>query len=524
VPSSRFLIAGYLAVLAAALNLWNNDFPLGYHLDEGRKVDDILGAGYNFYHPLLMIRLGQAANALADFSDRQLVAVLGRSVTALAGALSVPLMYLIAGRTLTPLGASIVALGAAVSPILAVHAHYLKEDTLLTTGFLASLLSLLRMISRPTIGSTVLLGASLGIAFSSHYKSILLVPLCLAAPLFLGRRSGAGSRDMTPTPPREGPAACYLRFFWAGIIATALFVVVNWPLVHDFQGFLSGVRFEATHALEGHDVRVGWRDYWMAFHLLQSLAPGVGWWVLAPGLAGLALTIARWRTADVQDRVLAAYAVLLYVVPELSPLKPYPDFGRYMMPVAPVLIYFAWRFLEQAGRLLPQPWPGRSRLRTLLAAAGIAGLVLLPLVKTWELVSEMGRDTRVRAADWLAEHRGRAVYEFYTRGHETPDVWSVASIREEEAHARGIRYLVASSFVYGRYELGQGLAGQSTGVYATSRRYARLFQHPYVEFRSPAGSYAFSNPVIRIVDIGPGPGRAAVVQKEARGRDVTSGW
>jgi hypothetical protein len=37
--------------------------------------------------------------------------------------------------------------------------------------------------------------------------------------------------------------------------------------------------------------------------------------------------------------VIAAFAVLWYAVHELSPLKPFPNFARYMLPLAPLLVH-----------------------------------------------------------------------------------------------------------------------------------------------------------------------------------------
>ena len=45
--------------------------------------------------------------------------------------------------------------------------------------------------------------------------------------------------------------------------------------------------------------------------------------------------------------LIASFAVLWYVVHESAPLKPYPDFSRYMVPLAPLLAILATSFVYE---------------------------------------------------------------------------------------------------------------------------------------------------------------------------------
>jgi hypothetical protein len=64
-----------------------------------------------------------------------------------------------------------------------------------------------------------------------------------------------------------------------------------------------------------------------------------------------------------------------------------------------------------------------------------------------------------------------------------------------------VKYLVASSFLYERYEYGAQLSDQKQKVYRRHNAYKELFLHPYIEIKPVYKSFAFSNPTIRIIDI-----------------------
>ena len=175
-PAAWWVLAPILAV-SACLNLANLDFPFAFHADEPIKVDFIQHWTQNFNHPLLMLQLVRGANMALGLTERQEIAVLGRALIALCATTTVFLSYLLARRSMSARNAAVVAAAAAVAPTLVVHAHYLKEDTILTTCLMASILCFFFFVERPTLRSALALGVATGLAFSAHYKAILLVPL-----------------------------------------------------------------------------------------------------------------------------------------------------------------------------------------------------------------------------------------------------------------------------------------------------------------------------------------------------------
>jgi hypothetical protein len=252
--------------------------------------------------------------------------------------------------------------------------------------------------------------------------------------------------------------------------------------------------FEADHAQIGHDVPIWGLDYWLGFHLLYSLVPGLGAFATMLAIGGLGWIVARWRTAPVHDRWLVIYVLVFYFVPEISPLKPWPDFSRYMLPVVPPLLYFAWRAIEVSAT----SYRNGSR-HAWIFTVGVAALVLLPAYMSVRLVSGLTDDTRTQAAAWLEGHPGWAAFETYSG--EGTSVRSVVELDPAAWRAKGVDYLVASSFMYDRYTTGAQLRNRRPEIYRTHERYTALFTLPYVEFAPSYRTFAFSNPVIRIIDL-----------------------
>jgi 4-amino-4-deoxy-L-arabinose transferase-like glycosyltransferase len=464
-----------ILLVSAVLNLWNNQFPLGYHGDEVKKTLFIQTGTQDFHHPILMLQLTRIANLAIGFQDPQKVAVLGRSCSALAGVGIVYLSYWLARQILPLAWALLAALAVAVSPTLVIHAHYFKEDVVFTVAALLSLAAFIRFVRRQDAGTALQFGVALGLAMAGHYKSLLLVPVFGLFPLF---------------GPVHGVTRCYAHLTLSLLVAASIFLAVNWPLLESPDVFLSGVRYEAGHVLGGHTLQIGPLDYWFGFHFWFSLIPGMSPAVVALGLWQIAWAAWNWTRVVWEERLMIAYVVVIYAASEISPLKPEPDFGRYVLPLVPVLICLACRGAYNLPLGTEKAWPKMALLAVVIGYC-VVDSVLLDYY--------MMRDTRAAAAEWLAGVGQPSMGEHYSGINR--DVWSLADLNLNDAEMQKVRYLVASSFMYERYLRGQTLRGQDPSVYAGYRQYEKLFEHPYVEFRPAYKSFAFSNPTIRIIDL-----------------------
>ncbi|MGD9855024.1 MAG: ArnT family glycosyltransferase [Planctomycetaceae bacterium] len=483
-PAASSQTAALLVLLAGSLNLslWNNDFPLGYHYDEPKKVDFIREGWQDFHHPLLMLQIARAANAVLRFEDPFDVVVLGRTTTAFAAVLLVLVSSWLARQMTGPGTSLLIALGVAVSPITVMHAHYLKEDVLFAAWAVASLASYIRLLRQPTLERAVVLGVTTGLAGASQYKAGLLVPLFLAFPLFVSH------------PCRRN---VYLQGGFAAFVAVDVFLLVNLPLFADVQGFLSGVQHDARQISSPSMPIRAW-DHWCLFYWTQAIIPGLTAPLAVAGLAGLGGTLIRWRKTAWEWRLLACYILLFYFVQEFSPSKPPPNYERYMVPVAPVLICFAGWLVDSVhaalqGRML---WAGRAAAVILLAG--------YPAIVSVRLTHELAQDTRERADEWLNTHGGQAIWERFTGAG-----WSVEAAGDLDVgdlRERGVKYVVTSSFGYESFLRQAELAGQPPMVSQRARGYRELFRHPFIEFRPEFRSFGFSNPVVRIVEVGDAAG------------------
>lgn len=320
----------------------NHDFPLGYHADEYKKVSFILTGEQDFFHLLLMLDIVRAINAVAAIRDPQELVELGRLTTATAALLIVLAAYGYARPWLGRAAALAAEALCGLTPIVAVHAHYLKEDILLTAGCMLTLVALQHYAGQPSLRRSVVVGLALGIALSAKYTALLLLPAAAVLPWFHGaidrRRYFAGLT-----------AGCAL----AGIV----FLGLNYPILGNWQGFLAGISYEGEHWMTGHATAMPLSEHWFGFHLLHSLEPGLTWPLLILVLFAVAYSLARWRTIPWQQRFATFCALGGYAFFEASPLKPFPGFMRYMLPLVPLLACLVVASVHEiSGRLQGAGW------------------------------------------------------------------------------------------------------------------------------------------------------------------------
>lgn len=470
------LALGGILILAIILNFANLGFPLGYHADEPKKVRFVLLGIQDFKHPLLLLDLTRLVRAFTGTTDPQEVVELGRFVSAAAGVLSVALLYVIARRTLQRGPALLAALFFATSPIQVVHAHYMKEDAVFVAMMLLSLWTYLRFLDEPRLTAALLFGSALGGALAAQYKALLLIPIFFGCVSFL---------------PRTRWRVAFPLLLAATGTAALVYLALNYPVLTDPAAFRAGLRFELTHARIGHDVVVPPLSHFFAFHVLHSLMPGLTPLTAAASLAAFVFFAFRWRSLERDGRVLLVTIAVLHAAIELSPLKPFPDFMRYALPEVPLLFYF----LARAAAGIPHG----TAVTMWIRRGALVALWLVPLWASAQLVWHFSRDTRAVAERWAAGRRGVEASAYATS--ENPAIGRGPDV--DALRARGIRYVMVSSFVYDRLALARRLEeAQSKTVLARAARYEALFRHPWIEIEPEFRSFAFSNPTIRIVDIG----------------------
>jgi hypothetical protein len=312
---------------------------------------------------------------------------LARALTALMGAATVYLVYIIArtqGGLALGFGA---ALLMAILPGHVVHSHYATVDVPATFLLTLLLVILLRFFGHAELSWYLLAGLALGLATATKYTmGLALIPL-VAAHFFARDEDG------------YAPSIFYLI---AGIIVAALafFAVTPYLLVMTQHGFrinpdmVRDVRFEMEHMRVGGTFAfVGTGPGWV-YHLLRSLPAAMGYAALALGLIGAALLIQRGGPV--------ALVMFSFALPHFALVGAGKErFLRYIMPLLPVLAVAAVYALE---RLRQASAPRLGKWPAVIAPVLLGGGCLA--VTGWysgQMVEIMrAPDVRDRAANWLA--------------------------------------------------------------------------------------------------------------------------
>mgnify|MGYP001791595064 CR=1 FL=1 len=490
-----------ILAIAAGLNFYGIDFPLGYHPDETLKVYFIQNNSQNFFHPIFILQVVRTANLIFGFQSEQQIAVLGRATTALMGVAIVFLTYKIAEQQLPSRYALGAALLTAVAPGMVMHSHYLKEDIALTFGILLSFLSFFALGERIRLMTTevdqqagkysfienipwkqvILFGSALGLTFAAKYKSGILLPLYFATPLYV-----LGLRKLV-----------YFKcLFWSFSISLFTFLVINFPILLNPKTFVRGFRYELDHALTGHNgIKVYPFEHFFSFHLRNSIVPSLTILPVILALGFLLYCIVKWGHINWRSRFLVCYVVFFYFVLEVSPLKPFPNFMRYMVPLIPMLSLFCMQGLDSLMTMIPR------RSRSWLPLALLSLIIVFPLMESVKFDYYINRDTRGKIEGMLAEKERDVLMEAYVEPFTHPADFSRLPDLITEEQNENVCTLVASSFMYDRYLFGGTLKNQEPDIYVKYQQYLELFEYPYTEIRPLYKSIAFSNPTLRVIDL-----------------------
>lgn len=481
-PKARFpewLALSGILCLSLFLNIWNNNFPPGFHPDELIKVKFISHFKPDFHHPVMMLQAVRLVNNFLHLTDPKDILFLGRTLSGILGALTVLFVYLLARGILGRKWALLAALATAVSPIIVVHAHYLKEDIVFLCFSMLCLQRFLKFIEEQHWKNTVWFAAALGLMFSSQYKGLIFLVLYFLAPAIV-----------TIKDKRR----YYLNLLGALGLSACVFLIFNYAIFSDWKFTTGGMQYQWQYVVKGgHTLKITPWESFFTFYFLHTLAPGMTWPVLILSCMGIMAVLVKREKFLWQDRVLLSYAALYYFVVELVPAKAFPDIMRYIIPIVPVLIYFSCRFLQFLENNFNF---GKTKIIFILITAVF---IAVPLRDSLMLDYYLTKDTRLKAQEWIARAKAKVMFESYVYPFEI--VGKLTDVDLAAWQAQGFEYLVASSFQYGRYLYGEKLKNQGQIVYDTAERYHKLFEFPSREILPDYKTFAFSNPVIRIIDI-----------------------
>lgn len=432
------LPVGLLVGLALAVRVWGVNFGLPYleHVDEWNVAEraihivqigsfdpyDYLQPGLAdndrqaFTYPTLYTYLetgvfaarflqgvtaGQydGTSILASSTVKPDFYLWGRALTALLGAGTVLLLYLLGKRVYGRAVGLVAALFLTFFYLHALNSHWITTDV--PSGFMA-LLPFFWIVpiaeGRDSRKTYLLAGLLAGLAVATKYNNaLILVPLVMAH--LLGR------------PPRRWvnwnlPLALGASF--AGFFAGAPFIFFHSPqFLTDLAAIINHYQNIGHPGYESND---NWLQY-IQFMLNENVA------VVWLGLAGVGLVAARHTRNDL---ILLAFPLLTYL--QLSSYK--VNFSRNLMPVIPFLALFAAFFLVAAVRWLggvfqskigdrksriadwmPAHLWSRSKIENL--AIGVVGVlaVISPAVTILQYDNYNAQPTnRARATAWIEQN------------------------------------------------------------------------------------------------------------------------
>jgi hypothetical protein len=286
-----------------------------------------------------------------------------RALSALAGVVTVTMLLRTPGTLGGTDGASSTGRWAAL--FLAVCALHVREsrfgttDAPVTMFVTAALLAAFALVREGGWRWAAVAGAFAGLAASTKYPGALAcVPVGVAALL----------APVVSETPHAAPWNVRLRWTAAAAAASVVAFLLGSPYVAlDFGQFVKDLRFEAAHLAAGHHVSVG-SGWW--YHLRVSLGEGMGWGLLAAGLAGVVVAARRSREGVVLASFVLGYWLFIG--------RGNTAFFRYMLPVVPALCMGAgvlvaslprasWRVALALGALVPTVVPMLQLTRLLRA-------------------------------------------------------------------------------------------------------------------------------------------------------------
>lgn len=337
-----------ILIAAAFLRFAGLRHGLSFHPDERHimmvatrmRIDD-LNPHFFAYGSLpfyLLWFIGQAL-ALFDpfFSGYDGYFIVGRTLSALAGVATVYLTYRLARALDSSRWTALLAMLLLMLNVFHIQlSHFYAVDVVLTLTTTLALLAILRVQRKPSLSAHIAAGLTIGLALATKISALVLIlPYAIAV---------VGSAEPHRTHMRirsflystVGVACCLLTFF----------LVAPYSIL-DLRQFLSDNRSQIDM------VRGLWRPPYTVqyvgtapflYPLQQMFYYTIGWPVAALAFAALVLECLRMIRRPAARRLI----VLLWtVIVFISIARLQVKFPRYLLPLYPLLMVYAARFLTE---------------------------------------------------------------------------------------------------------------------------------------------------------------------------------
>jgi 4-amino-4-deoxy-L-arabinose transferase-like glycosyltransferase len=321
-----------------------------------------------------------------------------RATVALAGTLTVLVVYAMGRRMGGTVTGLLAALFLAVAILHVRESHFAMTDALMTFLVSTSLALLLEATSRSLDGNGatrwfLLAGAAGGLATSTKYSAAAIVAAMATSQALLLHRAGWRTVALRTWLP----SGAFLLAFATGFVAGTPYALL------DFTQFEADVRFDIAHLSAGHGIDLG-RGW--AYHFTRSLPYGLGIPTFAAAIAGIAYTV---RRNPPQALVLWTFVAALYG----SIGSGQTVFFRYVLPLLPPLCLSAAVAVDEVASWIARHAPITTARATVGLTLVVAGPTLVNSL--WFDILLSRTDSRVLAARWLTP-RLRAGDTLYDNG------------------------------------------------------------------------------------------------------------
>jgi 4-amino-4-deoxy-L-arabinose transferase-like glycosyltransferase len=306
-----------------------------------------------------------------------------RALSAVAGTLSVPVVFRIARGLWDRTTGLVAALFMALAFLHVRDSHFGSTDVSMTLLVMVSISFLIQGHTSRRTKDFVIGGFVGGLAAATKYNALLLsVPIVVSYLVNILESSDRRS------------AVRDVRLLQFGIPFVVAFAVGVPFLLFDWTKFLDDMRL-LRESMEiggrGLEMSSGW-----IHHLEFSLRYGLGLPLLVAGLAGIIIMLAE---EPGRGLVLLSFPIAYYVV--AGGLRNL--FFRYAIPLVPFLCLTAARAVTWTAAAVARG--GEGPLRRLVTAALAIALVLPPAFSTAHFNRIANReDNRVVVARWFDEH------------------------------------------------------------------------------------------------------------------------
>jgi Dolichyl-phosphate-mannose-protein mannosyltransferase len=363
--------------------------------------------------------------------------VIGRLWTIVLSVGALPLLFLVGRRAFNT---RVALIATAVWAVLPLPVHFGRMVRTDSAGVFFGLLSLwlcLRLLDQPRARWCVLAGVSVGLAISSRYFLVALVPVLLAAAVLPRRRT---------VRPALRSAGAALASAAAAFVLTTPFFFLDW------HAAMESLRNENLPLFEHEGLSPLGNLRW---YLGTAIPEALTWPLFALAAAGVVMALRRRRVGQL---LLVAFCVIFLAGICVSELHQH----HWVIQILPVLALFAATALDTIVHRLAAAIPRVARTSILAPAAVVAITGLLLIAPVAKLVdANANPTTRLAAGSWIQGHlpaesrivedarnvpldhtKFRVDYHFGTAGDQRPDppVRTVAEYRRA-----GYEYLIVNT-------------------------------------------------------------------------------